>query len=249
MEQTAQALTVTATGNITLASINIGSGTLSLTTTGTGTIIVPAGNATLTATNVTLNAAAAPASNARALTINATGTTTLTGRFSADSFTITTGTLATSGILSFNVSTLTISGLSGSFTLADWMPRDSGDELDVQIAGDIIIPAGFSTSNAGTLILKSSGGALDFQGAANLVRSTIELQSNTADSSADNGLIQINATNLSLVGNYNFGTGNVELSFSGTFTTPTALTTDDLTITKRNAGNLDYAAWMIGRWH
>ncbi len=247
MEQSGQDLTVTATGNITLASINIGGGSLSLTTTSTGTIIVPAGNATLTATNVTLNAAAAPASNARALTINATtGTTTLIGRFRADSFTITTGTLATSGILSFNVSTLTISGLSGSFTLADWMPRDSGDELDVQIAGDIIIPAGFSTSNAGTLILKSSGGALDFQGAANLVRSTIDLQSNTADSSAANGLIQISATNLSLGGSYDFGTGNVELSFSGTFTTPTALTTDDLTITKTNAGTLTYAAWMLG---
>ena len=248
MEQSGQNLTVTATGNITLASINIGGGSLSLTTTSTGTIIVPDGNATLTAANVSINAAAAPASNSNALTITATtGTTTLIGNFTAGSLAITTRTLAADGIVSFGVGTLTIRGISGNLAVADWMP-DAAGTTDIEITGDIIILAGYDRSaGTGKLALKSTGGKLDFQGAATINAGVVELQSNAADTSATNGAISITSTgNLSLVGSYNFGTGDVALSYGGTFTAPTALTTDDLTITKTNAGNLTYAAWMIG---
>ncbi len=258
-----QALTLTASGTITLGgTFDTGSGDIMMTSGASAPInFSTARTTTLTAGNITLaSTGGTPTASDRNLTLKPSGTISFSGAFNLGTGSLTLEAEsfpanAPTGLdgITRNRLTLIYSG-ADDFTIPSWI-MVAGEDLSVRATtANIIVPT--ATPAVRDIILIAQAGALLFDGAAATTLSatnitlTSTLAQATASEPAPNQALNLTASGvLAMNGNYNFGTGDVSLTFAGTTTqnpAPDELLTDDLTLTYTGTGGLDYAAWMEG---
>ena len=224
---------------------------LTLTTAGAITLI---GATTISGADVSLTSTTAGAASNAAFTITSSGAVALGGAFDTGTGAISVTSGAESAI-SFTAVATTLEGGAITLTSGSGTPTASGEALTITATGAVLLGGAFDTGAGNITIIAgtttageempinfSTTQATTISGAIVSLTATGTATSGVA--TASNQDLRITASGaLTLAGSYNAGTGDVVLIYASLGTAPTALVTDDLTIT--SAAAITIAEWMV----
>ena len=213
-----QNIVITSLGSVLLEGhINIGTGNLTARSGIGGAISFSKNFPTqISAANITLGSNRKPVASNQDLTLTAIETLSLRGRFDigTGNLVVSAGRVgATVATLNRNALTFTWSGAQTAF-IPQWAIDENGDMSVTVLQAGIILPPSLEIGDGALTI--NSAGVINF---ATTATGTISARSISLTASNDNGLSPSNQTliltaleNISLVGSFDFGTGNVTLN-------------------------------------